>query len=357
MYLVCIKNKNYTIRLIRNAETFVSLTTPSPPSESGGFFLGILFIPYTPMSAESATVIQTGSIHHHDMPVHPYYDWDGREATFACKPLDKDGNPSNKRIWAERAGLEIINGGLESATSKAEDYMDHLLGINGVEAYDLYGLGVPYHLHAAAMKARGGLHWYQMNKPDGYGGKPFATADVTLRMKSGDYDIVLNKPENNRSYEEIARAFNWAIQTGAEISYDAGVAVGILGVDDMRLCTVHSRMGTMRQDVGMESILEELRMNREVTGGMDGLRLILRDFVHLDDHVETTVTEYDQLKFSPAGLILPYMNDVQTDPNQPDILLVTNAVETRKSLHRVAPDAAVNGITLGCLARGLVPVL
>lgn len=294
--------------------------------------------------------------HKHDMPVHPYYDWEGREAAFACKPLDKQGNPSNKRIWAERAGLTYINGGLESATSVAEDYMDHKLGIRGVEAYNLYGLDVPYHLHAAAIKAAGGLKWYEMNNPEGYGGKPFATADVTLRLRAGDYDIVLNKPENAQNYEEIARAFNWAIQTGAEVSYDAGVAVGILGIPDMRLSTVHSRIGTMKTTARMEDVLAELKHNKEVTGGMDALRMIMGGFVNLDDHVRTTVTEYDNIMFSPVESVLPHMAEVERDEDQPDLVLVTNALATRKSQLEVAPDIAINGITLGCVARGLVPV-
>lgn len=307
------------------------------------------------MSAETMTMGHDTVNHTHNMPVHPYYDWEGREAAFACKPLDKQGNPSNKRIWAERAGMTHINGGLESATSAAEDYMDHALGIGGVEHYNLYGLGVPYHLHAAAIKAAGGLKWYERNQTEGYGGKPFATADVTLRMRGGGYDIVLNKPENAQNYEQIARAFNWAIQTGAEISYDAGVAVGILGIQDMRLSTVSSRVGTMKRDTRMEDILAQLNNNKEVTGGMDGLRLIMEGFVDLDDHVRTTVTEYDQIAFSPVESVLPHMAHGERDPNQPDLVLVTNAIATRTSQFEVAPDVAVNNITLGCIARGLIP--
>ncbi len=299
------------------------------------------------ISAEVRPRIDTG------LSVNPYIDEMGRKAKFASR------SDTSKARWARQSGMETINGGLELAASRAEDSMDRLLGVRGVEPYNYLNLGLPYHLHVARHKAMGVLKGYEENRPEHYYGERFAVGDCTLRIRDRLGDDILNKPENPQAVAEIARRLYHGIQEGAELSYDAGVAVGVLGVtQDVRLCTVHSSLGTLRQDLPMERLLALIAHPdfAGCTGGLDVMELFKRDFIIPNQHITTMVTEWDVQEVSPIGEVVPAYASLEEDPTHPQIQVITQAAPGCYSTTEVAPELAVNAVTLGCIARGFVPL-
>ncbi len=158
----------------------------NPPK--GGFFLPIL----SPnMTEQNQYHIESTAI------VDPFVSKNGEVAYFVAQPH------GTKQEWARNSGLETINGGLEWATSGAEDYFDEVTQVRGVMDYDLFGLGIPYHLHVALNKAEGGQHWWNQTKAEGYGGKIFAAGDVTMTLRDSYGHHILNKPDTPDHQEEI----------------------------------------------------------------------------------------------------------------------------------------------------------